>query len=139
MSSCFMVSPDWAKADSDTASRHIPATREEGKEGGFLDGSPCGFGKSLFFVPCFFEGLSDVRFRYQHVNGGYNEQREGGSDDHAADQHNTDAVAGPGAGTFGEHEGEVADDRRSRRHHDRTQASGRGFDHGPDFSAALLL
>src|SRR6185295_11795855 len=58
----------------------------------------------------------------EHVDRGHHEQREEGADDHAADEHDADAVARPRAGPAGDHEREVADDGGRGRHQDRPQA-----------------
>ena len=63
----------------------------------------------------------------EHVDGRHHEQRERSSDDHAADQHNADAVARACSGTGGEDEREVAEDGGGGGHEDWTQTGAGSF------------
>src|SRR5215469_7838374 len=68
-----------------------------------------------------------MRLGNEHVDRRHDEQSECRSDDHAAHQHDADAVAGSGSRPFREDEGKVADDRRRRCHQDGSQSRGGSF------------
>ena len=70
-----------------------------------------------------------MRAGEEHVDRGHDEQREDRADDHAADEHDADAVARAGAGSGREHQRKVADHGRRGRHQDRPQPRGRRLDH----------
>ena len=62
-------------------------------------------------------------FRDQHVDGRHHKQRENGSDDHAADQHDADAVSRSGAWALRQNQREVAANRGGGRHENGAQAA----------------
>src|SRR5271168_3515174 len=70
-----------------------------------------------------------MSLRDQHINRGHHKKRKDRANNHAADQHDADAVARPGTGALGQNEREVAKDGGGGRHQDRTQPGAGGADY----------
>ena len=80
-----------------------------------------------------------MRARHQHVDRRNHKQGECRSDDHAADQHDADAITGSGSGALRQHEREMADDGCRRGHQDRAQTGAGSLDNGRELVSPLLL
>src|SRR4051812_13717414 len=75
----------------------------------------------------------------ESVNGRNHEDGEGGADDHAGNEDNTDAITSSGARPMSEDEGQVAEDRGSGGHENGAKAGHGSLDGGLDAVKPLLL
>src|SRR5579871_2716460 len=97
------------------------------------------FYQPAIYLAFLFYFYSRVRLRHQHVDRWHDEQRKQGTDNHAAHQHDADAVASARARTLGENQWEVPDYGSRSRHQNRTQACRRRFNHRDQLALSGFL